>query len=156
MGLLTIFEKPACKRISYRRFVAFSCLLIIGSSALRCCYWKQSSWIIASRSGNSMCRETLLKKKSGSVWKSASRASILNLLLVALGRILLGFVFAVGFYFLISSPPLHLVYEIASPAGPSSVYIQGKKLALSRSLLSCTADQLVEPCGLSSPTFTLL
>jgi hypothetical protein len=50
----------------------------------------------------------------------------MSLVLVAIGYILGFLIFAVGLYFLIASPPLHFIYEIASPAGPSSVYIQGE------------------------------
>ncbi len=29
-------------------------------------------------------------------------------------------------YFVLASPPMHLVYDVAQPAGPSTIYIPGK------------------------------
>jgi len=53
-----------------------------------------------------------------------------------LGRLMLkllfwsfvGIVFFFALYYALASPPMHLVYDVAPPAGPSTIYVPGKQL----------------------------
>lgn len=57
-----------------------------------------------------------------SCWKSAARRGA--------SAMVASLYFVAGLYYLLSSPPLHLLYEPLPPAGPNSVYVPGTRVCL--------------------------